>query len=81
MLGHVRKFCKDKHHKAWTDSVTLADDSLFAAQYIRGPAQVTDVYLLGLAKTMRGTLATFDRTIPLEAVRGATPGLLQVIAP
>jgi hypothetical protein len=48
---------------------------------IRGHRQLTDVYLLGLAVRMGGRLATFDRTIPLAAVVGATPERLAVVAP
>ena len=55
--------------------------SLFAPQFIRGHRQLTDVYLLGLSKKMGGRLATFDRSIPLQAVRGATPDLVQIIEP
>ena len=40
-----------------------------------------DVYLLGLARRMRGRLATFDRTIPLAAVVGATRNDIAVVAP
>ena len=40
--------------------------------------QLTDVYLVGLAARMGGTLATFDAGIPWRAVRGATPGSLTV---
>ena len=48
---------------------------------MRGHAQVTDVYLLGLAVAHGGTLATFDRSIPLGAVSGARPSHLTVIGP
>lgn len=41
----------------------------------------TDVYLLGVAVKHGGRLVTFDRGIPLTAVRGATAGSLEVIAP
>jgi predicted nucleic acid-binding protein len=51
------------------------------AALLRGHRQLTDVYLLGLARHTGGTLATFDRTIPLGAVKGATRPHLQVIAP
>lgn len=81
VIGHVERFCRDKHHHAWTDTVSLTDASLFAAEFIRGHKQVTDVYLLGLAKKMGGRLATFDRTIPVKAVRGATADSLHVIEP
>jgi hypothetical protein len=39
------------------------------------------VYLLALAKEMNGTLATFDRSIPLAAVIGAKAEHLTVITP
>jgi len=81
VIGHLERFCKDKHHHAWTDAVSLADPSLFAPEFIRGHRQLTDVYLLGLAKKMGGRLATFDRTIPAKAVRGAHADLLHVIEP
>jgi len=81
VIGHLERFCKDKHHHAWTDAVSLADASLFAPEFIRGHRQLTDVYLLGLAKKMGGRLATFDRTIPAKAVRGAHADLLHVIEP
>jgi hypothetical protein len=44
-------------------------------------AAALHVYLVALAVRHRGRLATFDRTIPLAGVRGATPATLQVIAP
>jgi hypothetical protein len=47
---------------------------------MRGPRQVTDVYLLGLAVRMGGCLAALDRAIPITAVVGATRNL-QVISP
>ncbi len=81
VIVHLERFCGDKRHRSWTDSVSLTDDAVFAPQFIRGPQQVTDVYLLGLAKEMGGRLATFDRTIPVKAIRGGTADLLHVIEP
>ena len=40
---------------------------------INGARQVTDVYLLALAVHRGGRLATFDRSVPLSALRGAGP--------
>jgi uncharacterized protein len=80
-LDHFRRFCAGRHHRDWHQEVSLRDPKLFAPKFIGGHRQITDVYLLGLAKKMGGRLATFDRTIPLQAVRGATPDLLQVIGP
>jgi predicted nucleic acid-binding protein len=38
-------------------------------------AQITDVYLLGLAVHKRGKLATLDQRIPVDAVRGRRKAL------
>ncbi len=81
VIANLERFCRDKLHRAWTDSVALTDATLFAPQFISGHRQVTDIYLLGLAKKRGGRLATFDRTIPVKAVRGGTAELLHVIEP
>lgn len=81
VVDHLARFCRDKHHHAWRDAVSLTDAAIFSPQFIQGHRQLTDVYLLGLAKKMGGRLATFDRTIPLKAVRGGTAELLQIIEP
>ena len=52
----------------------------FEASIIRSHKQITDIYLLGLAKAAGGALATFDQSIPLAAVKGATKANLQVIS-
>lgn len=81
VVAGLARFCRDKAHRSWPDSVSLADATLFAPQFIGGHRQVTDVYLLGLARKQGGRLATFDRTIPVKAVRGGTAELLHVIEP
>ena len=61
--------------------VALLDVNVLVALFDseHGHRQLTDVYLLGLATRMRGCLATFDRSIPVKAVVGATSASLQVI--
>ena len=81
VIALMRRFCASGGHHVWTDAVSLRDAKLFEVSLIRGHRQVTDVYLLGLAHHMKGRLATFDRTIPVKAVVGAKPDLLQVIEP
>lgn len=76
----LRRLCSGKNHVFWPDAVSLTDDRLFNPSLIRGYRQVSDIYLLGLAKKMGGYLATFDRGIPLGAVIGATRNHLSVIA-
>jgi toxin-antitoxin system PIN domain toxin len=58
-------------HAFWPDDASIADADLFDHRRIVGPGQITDVYLLALAVKNGGRLATFDRAIPLAAVRGA----------
>ncbi len=74
-------FCKSAGHLFWPDAVSLHDDRLFNPSVLLTHRQITDVYLLGLARRMGGTLATFDSRIPLKAVRGATMDDISVIAP
>jgi predicted nucleic acid-binding protein len=40
---------------------------------------LTDVYLLALAVSRGGALVTFDRSIAIDAVRGATAASLIVL--
>jgi hypothetical protein len=65
----------------WPDEVSLLDESAFDLSRAAGHRQLTDIYLLGLAHTRGGCLATLDRTIPVRAVKGATAASLAVIAP
>lgn len=81
LLTDLRKFCSSGHHEFWPDAISLADSTLFDGAFLGGHRQVTDIYLLGLAKKKGGTLVTFDRTIPLEAVKGATRATLTIIGP
>lgn len=80
VFGSLRTLCTSGHHEFWPDGVSLRDESLFDASVIVSHSQLTDVYLLGLATRMGGTLATFDSHVPLHAVRGATRDHLRVIA-
>lgn len=80
LLKHLHQFCGSTHHVFWAESVSLTDTKVFNAALIRGHRQVSDVYLLGLAKKMRGYLATCDAGIPVNAVIGATRNHLAVIA-
>ena len=81
LLRRLRAFRASGGHSFWPDEVSLTDAALFDAAMLAGHRQLTDIYLLGLATRRGGSLATFDRTIPLKAVRGATADNLQVIEP
>jgi uncharacterized protein len=61
----------EPEHEFWPDDISITDENLFDHGYILGPNQITDVYLLGLAVKRGGRLVTFDRGLPVKAVRGA----------
>lgn len=64
-------------HMFWPDEVSLCDARVFDLGV--GHRHLTDVYLLALAVRRDGRLATFDRSIPAKAVRGARAGHLVVV--
>ena len=80
IVERLRGMCQNEHHVFWVDSVSLRDVRRFASTTPITHRQVTDIYLLGLAKQHGGRLATFDRTIPLEAVSGGEADDLIVIS-
>jgi uncharacterized protein len=74
----LRAFCAGEGHQFWPASLSLGDQTIFDLSFATHRL-LTDVYLLGLAHANGGTLATFDRTIPVKAVIGAPRDVLEVI--
>lgn len=81
IVERLRVFRQSGHHTFWPDAVSITDLDAVRPSYMRGHRQVTDVCLLALAVRRGGRLATFDRSIPVSAVVGATRDTLAVIAP
>lgn len=79
LVDRLARFCRTSRHSFWPADVSLRDPALFDLGRGGGYRQLTDIYLLGLAVSRQGHLATFDRTIPTKAVRGASPASLRVI--
>lgn len=79
IVRRLGAFCSSGKHVFWGDEASFRDSRLFASTAPATHRQVTDVYLLGLAKKKGGCLATFDNTIPLAAVRDATRAHLEII--
>ena len=65
-------------HVFWADDLSLAASEHVDPSAIETPGQVTDTYLLALAVSKAGRLATFDRRLSVRAVRGGR-GALHVI--
>ncbi len=68
VLAILRQFCKIRGHHFWTEDISILQT--LEVDAVITHAQITDVYLLGLAVHNRGELATLDRRIPVDAVRG-----------
>ncbi|ARQ62212.1 PIN domain-containing protein [Rhizobium sophoriradicis] len=64
----VRKLRSLPGHSFWPDDVSLVGSGDIAPTKILTPGQVTDTYLLALAKARGGQLATFDRKLSAAAV-------------
>lgn len=62
-------------HEFWPDDISLLDAAGIDASRILSAAQLTDTYLLALARKHRGQLATFDRRLVTAAVRGGAESL------
>ena len=57
-------------HVFWPDDISLLDSGHVDASRLLSSAQVTDSYLLALAGAHGGQLASFDRRLVTDAVRG-----------
>jgi len=79
IVERLRAFRGSGFHQFWPDALSLCDGSIFAAPLPVGHRQITDIYLLGLAKHHGGRLATFDRTIPIGALKRARAEDLVII--
>jgi uncharacterized protein len=79
VLGALRQSCQSQFHAFWGDDISALDASVFAHDYMHSASQLTDLYLLALAVQRGGRLVSFDRRIPLSAVRGAEAQHLLVL--
>jgi uncharacterized protein len=78
-IALLQRVTSTDEHSFWPDDISLTAPQLFDHSSILGPKQLTDIYLLALAMKNGGRLATFDRAIPLAAVRGAEPRHVVII--
>lgn len=67
------------HHEFWSCAVSVLDSQRVDRTRLHGPRQVTDAYLLALAVSHGGRFVTFDRSLSLSAVHGATKDHLTVL--
>ncbi len=75
----LRRACDSGPHEFWPCDVSLLDAQIVDSSRLHGPRQVTDAYLLALAKMHDGRFATFDRSLPITSVKGASKDHLTVL--
>lgn len=71
--------CRTPHHEFWPCDISLLDPKVVDRSRLHGPRQVTDAYLLAVAVRQDGRFVTFDQTVALTAVPGATAANLVVL--
>jgi toxin-antitoxin system PIN domain toxin len=72
-MAVMRAQIEQSDHAFWVDDISIADAGIFDHGRLFGPNQITDVYLLALALKNGGRFVTFDRAVPVRAVRDAGP--------
>ena len=79
LIGRLQSFVESSNHEFWPDDVSLRDPKMFVTDRVLTSRQLTDLYLLALAAKHKGRLATFDKGIPVSAVRGAVEGTVALV--
>jgi toxin-antitoxin system PIN domain toxin len=80
VVRRLKAFCASGQHSFWEDTLSIRDERIFKRPLPVSHRQLTDAYLLGLAKSRAGRLASFDRRIPLGAVNGGGAPHFELIA-
>lgn len=78
-IDRLARSTRSSDHEFWNCDASVLDDRIVDGSRIHSGRQLTDTYLLALAVARRGRLVTFDRSVPLAAVFGATVEHLLVL--
>lgn len=76
----LSRACEDRAHEFWACDISLLDARIMDRTHLHAPRQITDAYLLALATAHDGRLVTFDGSIPISAVGGATADHLTILS-
>jgi len=74
----VQKLCELPGHVFWPDEISLLDGRYVEPGRLLTHKQITDSYLLALAASRGGKLATLDRRLSAAAVLGGPAALHQI---
>ena len=73
MTAILRQLCAAQGHQFWAEDISILE--ILEPAAIITHAQITDVYLAGLAVHKNGKLATLDQRIPVNVVRSGRDAL------
>jgi toxin-antitoxin system PIN domain toxin len=79
VMERLAIFRRSGQHQFWPDDISILDAKRFNRTLIRGPKQLTDIYLLGLAEAHDGCLATLDRSISPGVLMSKAADRLELI--
>lgn len=68
MVSILRKVRESPGHRSWAEDLSILE--ILGPDAMITHARLKDAYLLGLAVRKKGKLATSDRRIPADIVRG-----------
>ena len=71
----MARFCALPGHVFWPDDISMLGGKQIDSSRLLGFSQITDSYLLALARVHGGQLATFDNRLVVDAVRGGRAAL------
>ena len=71
----MARFCALPGHAFWPDDISMLGGKQIDSSRLLGFSQITDSYLLALARAHGGQLATFDNRLVVDAVRGGRAAL------
>jgi uncharacterized protein len=77
----MTQLCALPGHSFWPDDISLLDQQKIDMERLLNSSQVTDSYLLALACAHGGQLASLDRRLVTDAVRGGARGLFLIGRP
>ena len=78
-IGRLHTFCSESRHVFWKDSLSLRSLEEQVISRIAGHQQITDVYLVALARHYHGKLVTIDKRVSL-AIDKELRGSIEQIA-
>ena len=75
VMNAISELRNAQGHAFWPDDISVLDRTHIDPDEMLTSGQLTDTYLLALAKAHGGKLATFDRRLSTSAVRGGKAAL------